>query len=287
MREIISFIAISLLFVVDGAAAQQLVASKTEAPPLIDGLPDDPAWQVSPTLTTTDKVTQIPIKLQAVYTDEHIFIKARFTDQNENRDHKVLVWNGAEKVYRTSSKREDSFVIKWSMEPVKVDMSLESETPYKADVWFWKAFRTDPVGFADDKFHVFGAQKTKESRDILLPSGKTMYLTRSSDTGRSSYKSIAYEKFSGDEVPRYEHRHPEGSRADIKAKGGWADGFWTIEFKRALDTGHSDDIQLDPSLEYQFGVSRHEIAGKRPNPALEQPYYESGDVGEELTLVFR
>ena len=35
-----------------------------------------------------------------------------------------------------------------------------------------------------------------------------------------------------------------GSRDDIKGKGVWKDGQWTVEINRKLDTGHDDDIQF-------------------------------------------
>ena len=267
-------------------AGQKVVALKTDTQPVIDGIADDAAWKSAPTVTTKDTIANISIELQAVYTDEEVFIKVRFPDTTENREHKTLVWNSDLEVYRTGTKREDSFVLKWSMEPVPVALNLQSDKAYKADIWFWKAFRTGTVGYADDKFHIYGAQEMKKSRQISLPSGKKMFLTRLSDEGTSTYKSIAYEQFAGDTAARYKHRHPSGSRADIHAKGHWSDGFWTIEFQRKLMTGNTDDVQLNPSLSYDFGVSRYEIAGKSPNPKLEQPNYESGDIGEILTLSF-
>lgn len=37
-----------------------------------------------------------------------------------------------------------------------------------------------------------------------------------------------------------------GSKDDIKTKGKTTAGTWTVEFARALDTGHADDIKLTP-----------------------------------------
>ena len=114
-----------------------------------------------------------------------------------------------------------------------------------------------------------------------------MFLSRPSDSGKSTYKDIAHDAYAGDTAFRYEHRQPSGSRADVKAKGAWHKGIWTIEFQRKLQTGHPDDVQFDTKLTYVFGLSRYEVAAKRPNPSLEQPNYESGDIGETLTLEFR
>lgn len=227
------------------------------------------------------------MKLQVAYDDVHIFLKVYFPDSTENRKHKLLEWNTDLKIYQTGKLREDSFVIKWSMEPTPVDISLASVSTYSADIWFWKAFRTDPVGYADDKFHIFSPQEIKKSRRIVLPDGHTMFLQRLADKGTSSYKSITYDGYKGDVMVRYAHRQPTGSRSDVKAKGLWNNGFWTIEFQRKLKTGNSDDVQFDPQFNYYFGLSRYEIAGKPVNMKLEQPYYESGDIGELLELVFK
>ena len=86
---------------------------------------------------------------------------------------------------------------------------------------------------------------------------------------------------------RYRFAQPSGSRADVRAKGQWQDGRWTIEFARPLQTGHSDDIAFRMDRRYRFGVSRFEIAGRKRNPALEQPDFGRGDVGELLYLVFQ
>jgi hypothetical protein len=48
---------------------------------------------------------------------------------------------------------------------------------------------------------------------------------------------------------------PVGSRGDIEAKGIWRKGTWTLEIKRALNTGHDDDVQFDSSKVYYFGIS--------------------------------
>ncbi len=275
-----------LIFSLPSVAEQHVVAVLVDNPPIIDGMGDDIVWKSSPTITTQNAVEKIPIELQAVYTTEHLFMKVHLPDATENRKHKMLVWEPGLGVYKTGTTREDSFVIKWSMEPVPVDLSLQAKIPYRADIWFWKAFRTDAIGYADDKLHIYSFQKGKKAQGIILDNGEMMFLSRPSDTGKSSYKSIIYEKFSGNIVVRYKHRQPTGSRADVRAKGVWSDGFWTIEFQRDLRTGNSDDLQFQVNLPYYFGVSKYEIGGKVVNPKLEQPYYESGDVGETLKLIF-
>lgn len=45
-----------------------------------------------------------------------------------------------------------------------------------------------------------------------------------------------------------------GSKDDIVAKGVNANGVWTVEFARALDTGHSDDVRVIVGEETSFAV---------------------------------
>jgi hypothetical protein len=41
---------------------------------------------------------------------------------------------------------------------------------------------------------------------------------------------------------------------DIKARGNWIDGVWTVEIAHPLRTGHADDIQFDTTQEYYFDI---------------------------------
>lgn len=58
-------------------------------------------------------------------------------------------------------------------------------------------------------------------------------------------------------VPERILKASQGSRADVEQAATWQDGTWTLEFKRALDTGHPDDdvIFSDLSQTYPFGVA--------------------------------
>ncbi len=63
----------------------------------------------------------------------------------------------------------------------------------------------------------------------------------------------------GDKIP-YIIFHPleekwGGSRDDIKGKGAWKDGRWTVEFARKLETGRDDDINFKVTP----GVTRYYV----------------------------
>ncbi len=265
---------------------QKLIAIKVEQLPIIDGNADDVAWSQAKAVSTRDRIENIDILLKAAYSKEKIFFLFRYPDPTENREHKNMVWDKDLRRYHTGPKREDTFSFKWSMEPYPVDLSISADNPYKADVWRFKSARADPLGYADDKLHIYSAHKIDNAKRLLSKRGKVFYLARPGDSGRGTYSTMLYREHQGDEVPKFKYHQPEGSRADIKAKGSWHKGVWAIEFQRQLDTGHLDDIRFDTTQLSQFGVSRHEIAGKKPNPKAEQPNYGTGEIGENLTLVF-
>jgi hypothetical protein len=265
---------------------QNINAIRVSDPPVIDGKADDPEWHDAQQIITHDKASDLPVNIKAVYTDNQIFMLFKFHDQDESRTHKSWNWDTGRALYKVGHDREDVFVIKWSMETEPVDLSIYSDTPYLADLWFWKACRTDPVGYADDKVHLLSFSKERDTTDLTSRSGVKTYLTRIGDKGSSAYQIDLKYDYEGDVALRYINRQPSGSRADIKAKGSWNNGEWTIEFARALDTGNLDDILFKTDRKYLFGVSRYEIAGRPSNNKLTQPLYGTGDINEMLWLHF-
>lgn len=265
-------------------AAQELIAAKVDGAPVIDGLADEAIWSQAKPVVTRDSLANIDITIKAVHTKDSLYILATFPDSTENRNHKTMVWVPEQERYRTGADREDTFVIKWSMEPGDVDLSVGADSPYKADIWYWKAHRTDHAGYADDKSHLYSAVETPRSKPVISERGRRFYLSRPGDRGDAAYQTIVHAGYVGKTAGKYRKTAPTGSRADVRAKGMWRNGIWTVEFERKLVTDHLDDIQLKSNQRYQFGVSRFEIAGRRKNPKLEEPYFGAGEITESLHL---
>ncbi|MBF0158279.1 MAG: hypothetical protein HQL58_02030 [Magnetococcales bacterium] len=267
-------------------ADQTLSAKKVDQLPVLDGKAADAAWSVAPAIKTKDLMTGEEVTLKAVYNQDSLAILVQFADKVENRAHKLQFWDETTKQYLTGPQREDSFVLKWSMEGDPVDLSLSSDTPCKADVWFWKAHRTDHAGYADDKMDIYSVSSLPQSKKRLSKKGNLFYLVRLGDVGEPAYEGAVFDEFVKPEMPGFIFRQPSGSRADIRAKGVWQQGMWTIELGRKLQTGHMDDVQFTTQRRYQFGLSINEIAGREPDPTAENPLFGTGEVGENLTLVF-
>jgi hypothetical protein len=283
---ILCFVVIFFSFALESYSDQTLIAQKVEKPPAIDGREDASVWDKAKAITTRDKKSGIDVTIKALYTEKNIFFLASFADPDESRKHKCWTWDKKAGIYKQGLTREDVFVFKWALSPDCADLSVYSDSPSDADIWFWKACRTDPVGYADDKIQSLREEKLPKSRKIKSRSGKTMYLQRRGDNGQAAYKTTLHTEYKGDILPHFVSQIPDGSRADIRAKGFWTAGRWTIEFSRALQTGNNDDVQFDLNKKYLFGISRYEIAGRPTEPNSSQPLYGSGDISENLTLIF-
>ena len=266
-------------------AEQSIISTKVETPPVIDGDINELIWEnVKPT-PIKDQASGTMILLRSVYSGDKVYFSVFFNDSVENPLHKPWLWDKDKEVYETSAHREDTFVFKWNMMDKKVDLSNFSDDSYKADVWYWKANRTNPAGYADDKNQELSDSQSEKSTEVESLTGKKRFLSRHSDKGKPAYTEFKPTTFTESLIDRYPKSMPKGSRADVIAKGQWKDGNWTIEFERKLVTGHSDDVQFDLSKEYLFGVSIFSLYGK-PHDPNSPNLYGRGRISDPLLLSF-
>lgn len=287
-RRALSFcFIIMFLGITASVMAEQVLPLKLiTGAPEIDGKASEQIWQEAAAITTHDRVNDLPITIKGIYNDTDVFFLVSFPDPDESRSHKSWTWDRGREIYTVGNDREDIFVIKWNMEPKSANLSIYADNPYQADIWYWKACRTDSAGYADDKMHFLSPEEDRNATRMVSNSGKTMYLLRVGDDGESAYRVNLISEYQGDIVPRFSIHQPTVSRGDVKAKGVWQNGMWTLEFRRKLVTGNQDDIQFTPGNKYLFGVSRYEIAGRKPNEKLSDPLYGTGDVNEVLWIEF-
>ncbi|MCK5506277.1 MAG: hypothetical protein KAJ10_14020 [Thermodesulfovibrionia bacterium] len=284
---------VTLLFCVAFAftpsqADQSLIAARVNTAPVIDGSGEDEVWADAKAITVSDKRAKVDVKLKAVYTNDMVFFLVQYQDTSEDRLHKPWIWDKELNVYKTGNLREDSFTFKWNMEKETVDLSNFSDNDYTADVWYWKAHRTNPVGYADDKSHILASEPGRKAKEITSKSGKKRYLMRLEDEGSPTQKNRVLTEYQGDFQGHYIYVTPDGSRADVLAKGDWKDRNWIIEFGRKLNTGHPDDIQFNPASDkkYQFGISIFGLHGDNINETAQHGFGQ-GRISETLYLVFR
>jgi hypothetical protein len=263
----------------------KLVCSSVEAPPVIDGVGNETVWAGAKKITTLDFSSQRTINIASVHTPEMIFFLVTYPDVSPSTTHKSFGWDDGAKIYKPSNDREDMFVFKWSMQGLDADLTLRGRQPHQADVWFWKACRTNPVGFSDDKHHTYSHKQSDGGSKIVFSSENApIYLLRSGDSGQSAYQEKIALDHTGPFVPRFSNRQPTSSRADVSAKGIWREGLWTIEFARKLNTGHDDDAPFAIGGEYLFIVSCYEMSGDTVRGEWSQPLYRTGDGFDRIVL---
>lgn len=162
-------------------------------------------------------------------------------------------------------------------------------TEGRIDLWYWKAGTTNPQGYADD-FVAEGRDGTSfpeqrrgdvgrsfEDPNFPPPGAGPMFPLRMSGANnggldpslflweatavpfnpQSPNPATGRPWAAGDGVPGWILRaqsSPSASRGDVIARGRHAHGRWTVEFRRRLNTAHSDDavFRRGSSLPFSF-----------------------------------
>ena len=129
----------------------------------IDGVDDESAWSLASEI-------ELPLKLgsverawmKAVYTDTEVFIRLRWADATENREHHPWTWDPQAEGYLPGPQVEDSVLLSFEA-GCEWTPSLLGGYIYDFDGWQWLAARSDPLGQALD---LYG---NVQDRDTRLP----------------------------------------------------------------------------------------------------------------------
>lgn len=252
------------------APPARLTSFRVAEAPAVDGGAGDAVWNHARALQVTahkvwprpePQVT--PVVLKSVHTDTHVYFLARWRDETrDDAAHKPWVWNASKSAYEEGSGREDMFTLAFQHTGALVPDMLSGE----AGVWDilqWKATRTNPQGYAMDRTHRYTPEKPAvKAKSYTARDGRTVWIARPEDAGDTvEKKQPAPAEHQGDRVPQYLPGTPSGSQADVRAKATWADGWWTLELERKLDTGHADDTAFDRELVYRMAVATHDRTG--------------------------
>jgi len=250
-------------------AIDRLISSHADATPTLDGKIDDDAWKAAVPLTVTvtralppNQGATLKVTLRSVRTDDTLFIAAVWDDPTHNVSHKSWVWNESAMAYEEGDDREDMFAVAFEHTgPFDPDMLAGIESVW--DVWHWKASRTNPQGYAMDKTHHYAlTQPQIKANRHTARSGETVWIARPEDEGDTvEKKQAAPGEFTDQRVPQYLPGTPTGSAADMRAKGTWSNGQWTLELSRKLDTGHEDDTSFDIRRTYGMAVGVFDETG--------------------------
>ena len=238
--------------------------------PTVDGRADDPAWSDARPVEVTARIVRpepkedgVTVTIKSVRTAANVYFLVQWKDETrDDAAHKPWVWNAEKLGYEEGPEREDMLSLAFEHTGL-FDADMVSGEEATWDVWQWKATRTNPQGYAMDRFHRYTLEKPEgKVNSYTARNGRTIWIARPEDTGDTAEKKQpAPKEHQGERVPQYVEAMPSGSAADVRAKGGWADGVWTLEFERRLDTGHPDDTAFDPSRGYRMAVSVHDRTG--------------------------
>lgn len=283
------FVLLAFLWATPAFSAQVIHAVKVKQAPVVDGLAGEAIWQKAPALTIRDKVADVDVVLRAIYTEDRIYFLVRYADPTEDRLQKPWIWDKGLEAYVMGPQREDTFAFRWNLEKRDVNLSNFSDDSFHSDIWYWKANRTDPAGFADDKLDILTDESGRKAQEVVSDKGRKRYLMRLSDQGSPAQQKRIFTSYQGDLLDQFEPAMPTGSLADIAAKGVWKDGFWTIEFGRKLKTGYNDeDVQFNPAAgrPYLFGVSIYGLYGEHVDRSASH-LYGMGRISDPIRLVFK
>lgn len=248
MLKLLAVVAVTVAFCVPNAA-DELVAGKVSKLPTIDGKADDDAWKAAKEVVVKmDQPDEDPpkktISIKAVHDGDSICFLLVWADPDKNDQHSPFVWKDPAGYEPDEEKVEDACTLAFELEG-KFDSDMKAGIESKWDVWEWGAARTNPSGYALDRTHVYSRQAPAppiKGRRLTDRAGGQIYFSHPIDAGTPCYTKIELpEKKGAPMIPQYPSQKPTGSAADVQAKGEWANGKWTVEFKRKLSTGNKDD----------------------------------------------
>jgi hypothetical protein len=251
------------------AAADELVCVKVSKLPEIDGKAGDEAWKAAKEVVVKidqpdEEMPKKTISIKAVHDGTSMCMLVVWADADKNDQHSPLNWKGT--AYEADDdKVEDACTVAFEMEG-KFDSDMKAGIESKWDVWEWGAAKTNSTGYAVDRTHIFSKTAPApplKARRLTTRDGGQIYFSRPIDEGTPCYTKIEIpETKVKDFMLQYQPQKPSGSAADVEAKGEWADGKWTVEFKRKLNTGHKDDTVFVVGKSLSFAVATFDKSEK-------------------------
>ena len=262
----------------------QTTLTVTEGAATLDGV-------ISPgEYTSTPLVTGIAT-LYAMNDGQNFYLAATWADTTESIDKKQWFYDGAT---WTQSENEDRFGIIFDMglnDPEGVNCQTMCHPPLMhtsngyVDVWHWKAYRSNPMGVADDKrwetddrhsdpgtssYSDNGpdASDLPEFMAVSDPGENVDFIVESASLSSFDPNNVMSSTFAeattfdqgatfsnGDIIPGYVLRTADGDRGNVMAAGKWDNDMWTVEFKR-VNSGTDYDFAVTTGGTVEF---THEI----------------------------
>lgn len=257
------------------AAPIEWISTRVATAPVMDGQAEA-VWSKAAPLKVTVReaiggTAPRVVTLRAVHTEDAVYVLAQWPDAMRSDMRDPFVWDKAQNAYARPTLPDDQFALEFPLEGQFTTSMLPDEGGYVADVWHWKAGRSNLGGWVDDKRHVISLTPVKDAMPYNFAGRKTIYIARPMDDGKPSYVAVATPTtFAGDAVPSYVAQQPDGSQADIRGKGVHGGQSWTLEMGRKLRTGNADDAVIPADGEILCAIAvlddelywRHSVSDK-------------------------
>lgn len=244
---------------------------------------------------------QIELKAKSVYTKDEIFFSFEWPDKDKSMKKNAWKFTGGK--WAKQKANEDRLGVIWEINRIDKfankgcavlchNESKDNKEWYysvnskkeKADLWHWKAVRSNPVGYLEDGYVIANPSKEPEKgRKRDAGSGTKAKNNRTKDKSKPAYMQDPAKKASiegsllvaeavkiedhskfkeGDEIPGYMLTPAwKGSFADVKTTGVWENGKWTVFMSRKLDTQYEDDVQYNTRKKYPFAIAVFDNSG--------------------------
>lgn len=273
-----------LTFAVSSTAQEQpleWISTYTATPPGIDGSIDG-VWDASVPLTVTIREAlgggaPREVVLRALHTDDSLYVLAQWPDATRSDRRDPYVWNTEIEAYERPTLADDQFALEFPLAgELQVSMLAEGKS-YTADVWHWKAGRSNLDGWVDDKRHIISQEPVDGALPYQLGGHAVVYIARPMDDGLAGYNTVDMpQDFQGDILPSYEIQTPSNSQSDIRGKGVHDGNGWTLEMSRRFNTGNADDAVIDPDGEIDCAIA-----------VLDDELFWHHSVSQKLVLRFK
>jgi hypothetical protein len=242
------------------SASQIVPIHPLQVAPLLDGQGSDwdtiAATEVFLHQTHTDQLTAIDkvVIKGGIYANK-VYFYLSWADTTENIEHKPFIWNSDKNRYLPTKSLEDRLAIQFEMSGDYTTNWLSGNS-FVADMWHWKAYRSNFLGLAQDKQTMVSTEKLLRSYKTKSVQGDDLYIFRPSDEGDRLYKSTRYKAKVSKKMPKYVlTENPQGSIADVKARAVWREGMWHLEMSRSLNTGYPDDVIFESGKQLKGGIA--------------------------------
>ncbi len=242
------------------AAEQSLAVGRLDKAPVIDGKVEEwgkTGWvkvNVKPAVEKDEKnlTGALDVELKLAISGDRLYVAARWPDPKADLSWKSWQWDGSR--YRRGRDEDDKFVLRFELSG-DYDTCMLTNKTYEADVWFWSAGRTNLGGMAENVLHRISAQPIEDAAEHKAPNGATVYIKKIMEGTRGYSAQKAPAAKAEESVPSVAIAQPPGNPDDILAKGIWANGIWSLEMSRKLNTGKAGRSALAPGSKVKGAIA--------------------------------